>query len=225
MVTPTAEPIEPVMLVNLSSQPDVGPGEPPSPGPAYTSSRADGETVSREPHKLDIGRFDSGLRYQPPALFPAYTDPDAGRYGGRADAALSEISGNAPVGGVGSNPATGSQSLVEAATARVNAQGGSLTEDEVIAVLRAAGAPEAWIPDMVAISQCESRHSPYAVGDGGNSLGMFQTWFGWARAYGVSVEELFDPLVNAKVALYIRGVRGRFGGAGGWSCADHLGIP
>lgn len=115
--------------------------------------------------------------------------------------------------------------LVEAATARVNAQGGSLTEDEVIAVLRAAGAPEAWIPDMVAISQCESRHSPYAVGDGGNSLGMFQLWFGWARAYGVSVEALFDPLVNAKVALYVREVRGRFGGGGGWSCATHMGIP
>lgn len=201
----TPEPIEPVTLEHLSSPPGTGPGYEPIPGPPTL--------VADWP------------RYQPPALFPAYTDPDAGRYGGRADAALSEISGNAPVKDAGSNPATGSQSLVEAATARVNAQGGSLTEDEVIAVLRAAGAPEAWIPDMVAISQCESRHSPYAVGDGGNSLGMFQLWFGWARAYGVSVEALFDPLVNAKVALYVREVRGRFGGGGGWSCATHMGIP
>lgn len=150
--------------------------------------------MSREPHKLDIGRFDSGLRYQPPAIFPTVLPSPT-------------------------------PTLVEAATARVSAQGGSLTEDEVVAVLRAAGAPEAWIPDMVDIAWCESRYSPYAVGDGGNSLGMFQLWTGWAQPMGFTRDDLFDPLKAAKTAVYVREVRGRFGGAGGWSCADNLGIP
>ena len=111
-------------------------------------------------------------------------------------------------------------STVEAATARVNAEGGQLTEAEVIAVLRAAGAPEAWVPDMLTIAWCESHYSPGAVGDSGNSLGLFQLWSGWARPG----EDLFDPLTNARVAVRVREIRGRFGGGGGWSCADLNGI-
>lgn len=46
MATPTVEPIEPVMLVNLSSQPDVGPGdEPHDPGPTPTLAPPAAETV------------------------------------------------------------------------------------------------------------------------------------------------------------------------------------
>ena len=110
--------------------------------------------------------------------------------------------------------------MVEAATARVFPQGGSLTEDEVIAVLRAAGAPEAWIPDMLTIAWCESRYSPLAHGDSGNSLGLWQLWSGWFRAG----EDPFDALTNARVAVRVREIRGRFGGGGGWSCADLNGI-
>ena len=110
--------------------------------------------------------------------------------------------------------------MVEAATARVQAEGGQLTEAEMLAVLRAAGAPEEWIPDMLTIAWCESHYSPGAVGDSGNSLGLFQLWSGWARPG----EDLFDPLTNARVAVRVREIRGRFGGGGGWSCADLNGI-
>lgn len=105
--------------------------------------------------------------------------------------------------------------VVSAASARVAQQGGVLSESEVVAFLREAGAPEAWIPDLVTISWCESHHSPYAVGDSGNSLGQYQLWSGWFRAG----EDPFDPLTNARVAVRVRETRGRFGGAGGWSCA------
>ena len=119
--------------------------------------------------------------------------------------------------------------LVEAATARAASLGGSLTEAEVIAALREAGAPEEWIAPLVAISWCESRHSPYSVGDRNgddwNSLGQYQLWRGWFPAAGFTVDDAFDPLVNARVAVYVRTVRGQFGGAGGWSCATLNGIP
>ena len=72
------------------------------------------------------------------------------------------------------------------------------------------------------IVKCESTYNPQAVGDHGNSLGLFQLWKGW-----FSAEELqywYDPIVNSRVALRVYGLRGRFGGPGGWTCADKLGI-
>ena len=113
-----------------------------------------------------------------------------------------------------------SQSLVEAATVRVASHGGQLTEAEMRALLAEAGAPAEWVPDMLTIAWCESHYSPGAVGDSGNSLGLFQLWSGWARPG----EDLFDPLTNARVAVRVREIRGRFGGGGGWSCADLNGI-
>lgn len=110
--------------------------------------------------------------------------------------------------------------VVAAATGRVRELGGSLTEAEVVALFRVAGSPEAWIPDLVAISWCESKHSPNAIGDGGNSVGMLQLWLGWF----LPGEDPFDPLTNARVALRVRETRGRFGGGGGWTCADLWGI-
>lgn len=118
-----------------------------------------------------------------------------------------------------------SESIVTAAaTARVRALGGSLSEAEMRAVLTVAGWPAEWHDDALAIAWCESHWSPYAVGDGGNSLGAWQLWRGWFGPAGYSVDQAFDPLTNARVALYVRQVRGRFGGAGGWSCAERLGI-
>ena len=111
--------------------------------------------------------------------------------------------------------------IVEAATSRVQALGESLTEDEVVAFLRAAGAPEAWIPDLVTISWCESKHRPGAIGDGGNSLGALQMWTGWFRPG----EDPFDPLTNYRVGVRVRELRGSFGGGGGWTCATLLNIP
>lgn len=98
---------------------------------------------------------------------------------------------------------------------------GQLTEAEMRALLAEAGAPAEWIAPMLTIAWCESKYSPGAVGDSGNSLGLFQLWAGWF--YGG--EDPYDPLTNARVAVRVREIRGRFGGGGGWSCADLNGIP
>jgi len=108
--------------------------------------------------------------------------------------------------------------VVAAATGRVRELGGSLTEAEMDALLEHTGWPVEWRADAKAIAFCESKYSPGAVGDGGDSLGLWQLWTGWARAAGYEVAQLFDPEVNARVALYVRQVRGRFGGGGGWTC-------
>ena len=91
--------------------------------------------------------------------------------------------------------------------------------------LTEAGAPEEYIEPMIAIGMCESRGSPEAIGDGGNSRGWLQLWTGWFPDAGYSLDQWTDPVVNAAVGVHVREVRGRFGGVGGWSCADHLGIP
>jgi hypothetical protein len=76
-----------------------------------------------------------------------------------------------------------------------------------------------------AVSYCESRWNPLAVGDQGRSLGMFQLFAGtWAPWYGVAPEQLLDPVVNTAVARAVWQHRGRWGGAGGWTCADLIGI-
>lgn len=74
------------------------------------------------------------------------------------------------------------------------------------------------------ISYCESRWFPGVTGDSGRSLGLFQLWTGWATWYGVPPDALYDPATNARVARAVREHRGRWGGAGGWTCADLLGI-
>lgn len=90
---------------------------------------------------------------------------------------------------------------VEAATARVSAEGGQLTRDEMFAVLRDTGWPEGIISEALAVSWCESKWSPYASGDSGRSRGLFQlnvaTWFSYA---GADPELWADPLTNARVA-------------------------
>jgi hypothetical protein len=108
---------------------------------------------------------------------------------------------------------------VSAAITRVNAIGGQLTSDELAAILRLAGWPDSLIPEAMSVSWCESRWSPYAVGDGGNSLGLFQLWTGWFPAFREDLSAWYDPLVNARVARYVYERRGRWGGGGGWSCA------
>lgn len=109
-----------------------------------------------------------------------------------------------------------------------------ITTPEARAILGAAGWPEEWIADILVIGACESSGGrsdaagalfhPGETGDGGNSLGWLQLWSGWFRASGEDVDRWWDPLVNARVGLYVRQVRGHFGGPGGWSCADRNGI-
>ena len=101
---------------------------------------------------------------------------------------------------------------------------GQLSEGEMRGIYAQVGVPAAWVEPLLAIAHCESKFRPGAAGDSGNSLGVHQLWTGWARAAGYSVDELYDPVVNTIVAVYVREVRGRFGGKGGWTCADILGI-
>lgn len=77
----------------------------------------------------------------------------------------------------------------------------SLTEADMRAILTATGWPVELHDQALTIAWCESRYRPGAVGDGGNSLGLFQlnkdTWFTYA---GEDPEQWADPLVNARVA-------------------------
>lgn len=91
---------------------------------------------------------------------------------------------------------------VAAASVRVRMLGGTLTEAEMRAVLSVAGWPEALHSEALAVAFCESKWSPFALGDSGRSAGLFQlniaTWFRYA---GEDAERWADPLVNARVAL------------------------
>lgn len=91
--------------------------------------------------------------------------------------------------------------VAAAGVERVRELGGSLTEAEARAVLTVAGWPAELHEQALAVSWCESKWSPHAVGDGGNSLGWFQlnvaTWFGYA---GEDPALWADPVVNARVA-------------------------
>ncbi len=120
-------------------------------------------------------------------------------------------------------------SVQAAASGGVRELGSLLSASDLADAYRAAGAPEAWVDSLVAISLCESGHgggfaNPHAVGDQGASLGHAQLWRGWFAAAGEDVAAYADPIVNARVAVHVRAVRGRFGGGGGWTCADILGI-
>lgn len=154
--------------------------------------------------------------YYPAALFPSYLYPAWYSDEVRQSAPISDSD---PIHSLGTTTSP-YLPVVERATVRVAAFGGQLSEAEMRAVLAEAGAPAEWVAPLLAIAWCESRYSPYAVGDGGNSLGAWQLWRGWFRPG----EDPFDVLTNARVALRVREMRGRFGGAGGWSCADRLGI-
>lgn len=117
-------------------------------------------------------------------------------------------------------PATPTAAAVVVQAASV----GQLSREEAIHVLEAAGWPTELHEQALAIAWCESKYSPGAIGDAGNSLGWFQLWTGWFPAAGFSVSQAFDPHVNARTALYVYQTRGRWGGGGGWSCAALVGI-
>jgi soluble lytic murein transglycosylase-like protein len=83
--------------------------------------------------------------------------------------------------------------------------------------------------EACAVAWCESRYQPEALGDinaqgEAQSLGLFQLWRGWAPWAGYQPEQLLDPAINVRVALKVLEHRGRWGGAGGWTCADLGGI-
>lgn len=65
---------------------------------------------------------------------------------------------------------------------------------------------------------------PRAVGDSGNSLGWLQLWKGWPARLGPHLDP-FNPVDAIRLAVAIREARGRWGGPGGWTCADLRGVP
>ncbi|MBA4180256.1 MAG: hypothetical protein C0506_06655 [Anaerolinea sp.] len=99
--------------------------------------------------------------------------------------------------------------------------GTALTSEGVDALYAYTGVPAEWRADLKAIAFCESRWRLDAVGDAGASLGLHQIWRGWAR----EGEDLMDPVTNTWVAVRVRETRGRYGGGGGWTCAELLGVP
>lgn len=159
------------------------------------------------------------MSHQPAALFPSwYLEPWVSQPPADSEKSPEELadSDNHPGETIEPTP-----TVVQAATARAASQGGSLTEAEMIAVLYSAGWPEELHRRALEVSYCESRWSPYAVGDGGRSLGLFQMqwsgagWQGWFRPAGEDEAQAHDPVVNARTALYAY----NRSGWGPWSCA------
>lgn len=99
-----------------------------------------------------------------------------------------------------------------------------LNESEMRSLYAHAGVPAEWVEPLLTIAWCESRYRTDAVGDTGASLGLHQLWSGWFSRAGYSVSQWSDPVVNTKVALYVREQLGRFGGSGGWTCSGLNGI-
>lgn len=107
----------------------------------------------------------------------------------------------------------------------------AFSESEMRSVLAEAGWPAGRLTEeALAVSYCESQWRWWVAGDSGRSVSLFQMgvarpgWLGWFIHFGVDESMAFDPVTNSRVALMARLERGRWGGFGGWSCADLLGI-
>lgn len=72
--------------------------------------------------------------------------------------------------------------------------------------------------EVRAIVQCESTFNPTAVGDRGNSLGLFQMWRGWFTPD--ELQHWDDPVTNSRVAYRVYQLEG----FKPWTCARKLGI-
>ena len=75
-----------------------------------------------------------------------------------------------------------------------------LTEIQIEAILTESGWPLELLWEAKSVAKGESNWRPTAIGDGGNSLGLFQLWTGW---FGYCKEEIahwMNPLVNSRVA-------------------------
>lgn len=109
-------------------------------------------------------------------------------------------------------PAPAPQAQVMAATLP------DMLEHEVLAVLIEAGWPEPLHDAALRLSFCESGYyhpvtkikywRPWAIGDGGASVGLFQmqwsgsSWRGWFIPAGEDEAQRLDPVVNARTALW-----------------------
>lgn len=108
-----------------------------------------------------------------------------------------------------------------------------LTLEQLDAAAAAAGWPNepGWWPDMRLIIQCETgsldmyAHNTSDPNGGSYGLAQLNGRQHFDRA-GEDFEQRFDPVVNLRTALWLRTVRGHFGGEGGWKiCSERYGIP
>lgn len=104
-----------------------------------------------------------------------------------------------------------------------------LSEHQIRHVLTLAGWDRSLHDEAVAVSFCESRHQPAAVGDGGRARGLFQIhwlidncvsifcgWSGWAwRELGIDGLRWDNPVDNAYLARLIYEHRNRWHN---WTC-------
>ncbi len=107
-----------------------------------------------------------------------------------------------------------------------------LTLEQLDAYAAAAGWPNepGWWPEMRKIILCETRsldtmaHNTSDPNGGSYGLAQLNGRYHFDRA-GEDFEQRFDPVVNLRTALWLRTVRGHFGGYGGWyNCAKLWGI-
>lgn len=91
---------------------------------------------------------------------------------------------------------------------------GSLSAESLRAVLVSTGWPEGLLSQAMAISWCESNWQPGARNASG-AAGLFQEMPPWAPHFGYSYDQLFDPYVNASIALQLY----RQYGWGPWVCS------
>jgi hypothetical protein len=107
-----------------------------------------------------------------------------------------------------------------------------LTLDQLDAAAAAAGWPmgEGWWPDMRKIIQCEThsldRMAHNSTDPNGGSYGLAQmNGTQHFEHAGEDFDQWSDPVVNLRTALWLRQVRGHFGGSGGWmTCSERWGI-
>ena len=107
-----------------------------------------------------------------------------------------------------------------------------ITLEQLDAYAAEAGWPNepGWWPDMRKIILCEDRsldlmaHNTSDPNGGSYGLAQLNGSYHFENA-GESFEYRFDPVVNLRTALWLRTVRGHYGGTGGWyNCAKLWGI-
>lgn len=108
----------------------------------------------------------------------------------------------------------------------------TITLDELDRYAAIAGwdvTAEPWHLMRRIISECEARslniytHNSSDPQGGSHGLAQLNGSY-WFERYGEDFNQRYDPVVNLRTARKLYEERGRFGGGGGWSCADHLGI-
>lgn len=114
--------------------------------------------------------------------------------------------------------------------ASVNGRFLTLEQLDAYAVLAGWPMQAGWWPDMRRIILCETRsldtqaHNSTDPNGGSYGLAQLNGTQHFANA-GEDFTLRYDPVVNLRTALWLRTVRGHFGGAGGWAnCAAGLGI-